>query len=82
MTTRIFLVSCCLALGLAGCAWVEQANEEMIAIGTGDLGLIAPGLRRPISYPDAEAHCAKLGKEAVLFDLREKNAIWHCTAPK
>jgi hypothetical protein len=82
MTTKIFLAVSLLALALSGCAWVEQADEKTIIIGIGDLGLIAPGLRRVISYPDARAHCAKFGKEASLFDLKEKTAIWRCEPPK
>ena len=76
--SRVFV----LVAALSGCAWVEQANEETIRIGIGDLGLIAPGLRQVVSYPEARAHCAKFGKEATLFDLKEKTAIWQCVPPK
>jgi len=71
-----------LSFAIAGCAWVEQADEQTIRIGVGDLGTLAPGLRRAISYPDADAHCAKFGKNAVLQDLKGKTAIWRCEAPK
>ncbi|MFT5439413.1 MAG: hypothetical protein ACI9MJ_001276 [Alphaproteobacteria bacterium] len=76
--SRVFV----LVAVLSGCAWVEQANEETIRIGIGDLGLIAPGLRQVVSYPDARTHCAKFGKEATLVDLKEKTAIWRCVPPK
>lgn len=66
---------------LAGCAWVEQADERTITIGVGDVGEIAPGLRRPLSFPEARRHCARFGKEATLIDLREKTATWRCDPP-
>jgi len=80
--TKVFLAVSLPALALSGCAGVEQADEKTITIGTGDLGLLAPGLRQFISYLDARAHCAKFGKEASLFDLKEKTAIWRCEPPQ
>ena len=80
--TKILLTVSLVALAAAGCAWIERADEQTISIGTGDLGILAPGLRRAISYPDARAHCAKFGKDAVLLDLKGKTATWRCEAPK
>lgn len=67
---------------LAGCTWVEQADENTIRIGMGDLGILAPGLRRPVTWPEAREHCAGFGKEATLIDLRGKTAIWRCDPTK
>ena len=78
--TKILLTVSLVALAAAGCAWIERADEQTIS--TGDLGILAPGLRRAISYPDARAHCAKFGKDAVLLDLKGKTATWRCETPK
>ncbi len=67
---------------LSACTWVEKADENFVTIGIGDLGEVVPGLRRIVTYPEARAHCEKFGKDASLYDLKDRNAIWQCVPRK
>lgn len=88
MTRRRPAVMCRLAAAAvvlplaAACAEVVARDAQGVSIDVGFVGKVAPGTRQWFSRLQADEHCAQLGRDSKLVDLRESVAIYRCVEPE